>query len=98
MQIDKHGIYMKKEDEEPDWQSFPPFSEKLEKNPVFPKSAQIASCFLPALFSSNRYNDYSSSPPAAKGPHEPPSTHCLFPSCACPLRLCVFSISQSKSR
>jgi hypothetical protein len=34
--------------------------------PVFPKSVQIVYCFLPTLFSPDRYNDYSSSPPAAE--------------------------------
>lgn len=64
MQIDKYGIYMKKEDEEPDTGSH--FLHFRKKNPVFPKSAQIAYCFLPDLFSPDRYNDYSSSPPAAE--------------------------------
>jgi len=51
MQIDKHGIYMKKEDEEPDWQSFPPFSEKPENIPVLSKAAQNTSLPLPRSFS-----------------------------------------------
>ncbi|OLU46338.1 hypothetical protein BO223_02460 [Faecalibaculum rodentium] len=67
MQIDKHGIYMNKEDEEPDTGShFLQFQKNWKTSRFYRKQPKTHPCLFPALFPSSRYNDFSSSPSAAE--------------------------------